>query len=95
VWKRWNAAGTTTTTTPKRKKGLEREKKCRNVSVWGGIFRQLMDDVGSGGKRREERKKKKMVEEFPVIWRADGLVHVRAAADLFQPQRKKKEMCAE
>lgn len=61
----------------------------------GGIFRQLMDDVGSGGKRREERKKK-MVKEFPVIWRADGFVHVRAAADLFQPQRKKKkEMCAE
>jgi hypothetical protein len=25
----------------------------------GGIFRQLMDDVGSGGKRREERKKEK------------------------------------
>jgi hypothetical protein len=59
VWKRWNAAGTTTTTIPpkRKKRTREREEVSQCVGL-GGIFRQLMDDVGSGGKRREERKKK-------------------------------------
>lgn len=55
----------------------------RNIPSADGWCRKRRKKEG----RKKERKK--MVEEFPVIWRADGFVHVRAAADLFQPRRKK------
>lgn len=63
MWKRWNAAGTTTTTTTEREKddnsGVEKREEVSQRVGMGGIFRQLMDDVGSGGKETGGEKGKK------------------------------------